>query len=489
MDNGFEALYNERRNAISSWQGYHYQGMVALLRFLEELVKKFQYAGHSVEADTLKMKIEWIEDFILFENNEIKEIYQVKKTLTDENRKEVLNNFIIQFKIFDKEAKWVLAYDETKLGDLSLTRDDFDQCYKVHIKEKWLKQIALLESHYREEDYWKKNLNLNNKYSSCKEVRAYLRKRLEKDDQKYTTKVERESICKNYLQPLKDKLTYKDTDFEKFKNCFEFQNITNQGLDDRCKIEINSLFSYVTERNTLLTEQDILNNLYADIYQKMMSLESKKKQENFEYKFADISKVFLDEENAISFWMATLYREREKLLEDIDDTICSKCNDKGKKCSYCILATIKKWDMRKIIDNINLEYALFSPGKADESLKNKISDIKHDLIIDIMEYFKHQINLESNDILALSHQYALSALTGGTNRRDENNLKGILNNYWEHSKIYRDYKGILTQKYNYCLSEKDLSILKVGIDEEEKRLPTFNEIRKTVFIDYEEVEI
>lgn len=106
-----------------------------------------------------------------------------------------------------------------------------------------------------------------------------------------------------------------------------------------------------------------------------------------------------------------------------------------------------------------------------------------------MEYFKHQINLESNDILALSHQYALSALTGGTNRRDENNLKGILNNYWEHSKIYRDYKGILTQKYNYCLSEKDLSILKVGIDEEEKRLPTFNEIRKTVFIDYEEVEI
>ena len=160
MDNGFEALYNERRNAISSWQGYHYQGMVALLRFLEELVKKFQYAGHSVEADTLKMKIEWIEDFILFENNEIKEIYQVKKTLTDENRKEVLNNFIIQFKLFDKEAKWVLAYDETKLGDLSLTRDEFDQCYKVHIKEKWLKQIALLESHYREDDYWKNNLKL-----------------------------------------------------------------------------------------------------------------------------------------------------------------------------------------------------------------------------------------------------------------------------------------------------------------------------------------
>lgn len=488
MDNGFEALYNERRNAISSWQGYHYQGMVALLRFLEELVKKFQYAGNSVEANTLKMKIEWIEDFILFENNEIKEIYQVKKTLTDENRKEVLNNFIIQFKIFDKEAKWVLAYDETKLGDLSLTRDDFDQCYKVHIKEKWLKQIALLESHYREDDYWKNNLKLKNKYSSCKEIRAYLRKWLEKNNQTYETEIERESICKNYLQPLKDKLAYKDEDFEKFKSCFDFQKITNQTLDNRCKAEIKLLFPYVTERNTLLTEQDILNNLYADIYQKMMSLENKKEQENFEYEFTDIRKVFLDEENSIACWTATLYREREKLLEDIESTICSKCDDKGRRCSHCILATIKKWDMRKVIDNINLEYALYSPEKAEESLTNKLSDIKHNLIIDMMEHFKSQIKLESNDILALGQQYALSALIGISKRHNEKILMGILNNYWEHSKIYRDYKGVLTQNYNYCLSEKDLSILKVNLDEEEMR-PTFNEIRKTEFIDYEEIEI
>lgn len=488
MDNGFEALYNERRNAISSWQGYHYQGMVALLRFLEELVKKFQYVGNSVEANTLKMKIEWIEDFILFENNEIKEIYQVKKTLTDENRKEVLNNFIIQFKIFDKEAKWVLAYDETKLGDLSLTKDDFDQCYKVHIKEKWLQQIALLESHYREDNYWKNNLNLNNKDSSCKEIRAYLRKWLKKNNKKYKTEIQRESICKNYLQPLKDKLAYRDEDFKKFKSCFEFQKITNQTLDNRCKAEIKLLFPYVTERNTLLTEQDILNNLYADTYQKMMSLENKKEQENFEYEFTDIRKVFLDEENSISCWTATLYREREKLLEDIESTICSNCDDKGGRCSHCILATIKMWDMRKVIENINLEYALFSPEKAEESLTNKLSDIKHNLIIDMMEHFKSQIKLESNDILALGQQYALSALIGVSKRHNESILMGILNNYWEHSMIYRDYKGVLTHRYNYCLSEKDLSILKVNLDEEEVR-PTFNEIRKTEFIDYEEIEI
>lgn len=489
MNEEFEALYNERRNAISSWQGYHYQGMVALLRFLEELVKKFQYTGSSVEASTLKIKIEWIEDFILFENNKIKEIYQIKKTLTAVDRKEVLHNFITQFKIFNNDAKWVLAYNETDLVNLLLTKDEFDQCYRVHIQEKWLKQLGLLESHYREDDYWNQNLNLKNKNSSCKEIRAYIRKWLEKNNQKYKTEAERESICKNFLQPLKDKLIYKDTDFENFNNCFEFQNIVAQGLDSTCKSQIKLLFSYITEKNALLTEQDILDKLYADIYQKMMSLENNKEKENFQYELADVSKVFLDKENAISCWMAMLYREKERLLEDVEGTICSKCSDKGEACSNCILATIKQWDMRKIVDNINLEYALFSPEKADESLKNKISDIKHDLIIDIMEYFKSKINLESNDILALDHYYALSALIGGSRRHDENNLMGILNNYWEHSIIYRDYKGILTQNYNYCLSEKDLSILKVNSDEEEMRFPTFNEIRKTEFINYKEVEI
>ena len=102
MDNGFEALYNERRNAISSWQGYHYQGMVALLRFLEELVKKFQYAGNSVEANTLKMKIEWIEDFILFENNEISTYMFV------ENAK--IKDEIFVYKLYQNFIKYYCTY-------------------------------------------------------------------------------------------------------------------------------------------------------------------------------------------------------------------------------------------------------------------------------------------------------------------------------------------------------------------------------------------
>ena len=54
-----ESLYNARRNAISSWQGYHYQGMVALQCFLEELVKRYDISED--EAVKLKLKIEWID--------------------------------------------------------------------------------------------------------------------------------------------------------------------------------------------------------------------------------------------------------------------------------------------------------------------------------------------------------------------------------------------------------------------------------------------
>lgn len=68
MNELYESLYDARRNAISSWQGYHYQGMVALQCFLEELLRRYNVSED--EAAELKMKIEWIEDFTLFEKEE-----------------------------------------------------------------------------------------------------------------------------------------------------------------------------------------------------------------------------------------------------------------------------------------------------------------------------------------------------------------------------------------------------------------------------------
>ncbi|OYO87147.1 hypothetical protein CG709_14330 [Lachnotalea glycerini] len=143
--------------------------------------------------------------------------------------------------------------------------------------------------------------------------------------------------------------------------------------------------------------------------------------------------------------------------------------------------------MKKIIDNINLEYDFFSSENEAESINNKISDVKHDFFVEVIEKFRTSMNLENNGVIGLNHYYALSSLIGGGSKRNENILTGILNNYWKHSDVYRDYESIITQNYNYKLSEENLSFLE-NTQEEQGKFPLFNVVRKTEFIDYEEVE-
>lgn len=485
MDELYEALYDARRNAIASWQGYQYQGMVALQCFLEELVRRYNISED--EAAGLRMKLEWIEDFILFENERANEIYQVKKTLPQSNLEEVLGNFIFQFKILqDTETKWVLVYNNTDLRPVNLTQNDYDKCYKEQIEEKWLEQINLLISNYKDNNYWRENLKLKNAASSCKDIRAYLRRWMVIENRKFDEEPQREEICRLCLEPLLQTLAKKSDDYYEFDRRFSIRQIQMDGMDDICMDRINDLFNFIPDRTSTLTPQDILDKLYVDMNQTLMGLENMREQENFIYELRNVKNVLLDEKNSMIRWEAALYREKEKLLEDINHDICSDCNDRNRLCDSCILNTVKSWNMRMIVDNANLEFAPFSAEKADESLQNKLSQIKHNLAIDIMERFKTNLKLDADNVLGMNHQYALSTLSGVSARQNEKTLKGILDNYWEHSRIYRDYKGVLTQKYDHIISEDDICILKKNM-REEKEAPAFNEIRETEFRDYEGV--
>lgn len=485
MNELYEALYDARRNAIASWQGYQYQGMVALQCFLEELVRRYNI--NEDEAAKLRLKIEWIEDFILFENEQAKAIYQVKKTLTRSNLEEVLGNFIVQFKILQEtETEWVLAYNNTDLLPVNLTQNDYDKCYREQIEEKWLEQINLLISNYKDNNYWRENLKLKNAASSCKDIRAYLRRWMVKNNRKFDEEPEREEICRLCLESLRKTLAKKSDDYNEFNRRFRVRQIQVDGIDDTCEDRIEDLFNFIPDRNPILTTQDILDKLYVDINQILMSLESMEEQENFIYELENVKNVLLDEKNSVIRWEAALYREKEKLLEDINQYICSGCNDRNRLCDSCIFNTVKSWNMRMVVDNANLEFAPFSAEKADESLQNKISQIKHNLAIDIMEKFKTNLKLDADNVLGMDHQYALSTLSGVGSRQTKETLRGILDNYWEHSRIYRDYKSVLTQNFNHTISEEDISILKTDMREGQEA-PAFNEIRKTEFRDYEGV--
>lgn len=482
MEELYEALYDARRNAISSWQGYHYQGMVALQCFLEELVRRYNISED--EAVKLKLKIEWIEDFILFENQEAKKIYQVKKTLTRSDFQEVLGNFFVQFKILqDTGAEWVLAYNNTNMLVVNLTQDNYDKYCKEHIEKKWMNQINLLINNYRDRDYWNENLNLNNAASSCKDIRTYLRRWMDHNNKKYDEELEREEVCRLCLNPLYDKLIPTCNDFIEFNNRFNVQQILINGIDNICINRIADLFNFIPRRNHMLTLQDILDKLYVDIYYIMMGLKSMEEQENFIYELENIRNVLIDEANSMIRWEAALFRERERLFEDINHNICNDCIDKNKQCDSCILNMVDTWNMKMLVDNANLEFAPFSAEKADESFQNKFSDIKHNLAITIMRRFKANLKLDANSVMEMNHQYAVSTLLGGDEIQDKKTLTGILDNYWEHSRIYRDYTGVLTREFNHTFSEQDISILKKATQEKQEA-PAFNEIRETDFRDY-----
>lgn len=484
MEQLVEELYSGRRNAITSWQGYEYQGMMGLLRFLKKLVSEYEKRPGGPAALDLKLKFEWVEDFVLLEDDSVTEIHQIKKTLTSANRKEVLSNFILQFKILaDEDINWYLGYSDTTLVSLELNSSEFDQFYNEFIVDRWIYQLGLLEANYKDATYWKNNLNLNEKSSLCKDVRSYLRNKL--GEKKYDTEAERAFICHNILIPLKNRLVRGSSDYADFKECLEFRQIRINEVDNNCIQQLGELFRLDINRNSLLTEGDILAKLFADMYRKMQRLENDEELKNFKYEEEDILRILLDKDQASFRWEASLYRRKEKLWSDLKRDICSVCTIK--RCSACIINTVKEWDMWNFYENINLELPLFSAEREEESINNKLSDTKHSTLMDILDYYKTQLRLQESEIAEINHQYVISSVHEIGRTQRNNNIQGIMDNYWAHSKIYRDYDNVLTSKFNYVLEESQLSILRE--EGKQEGLPLFNEIRNTKFVHYEEVTI
>ena len=126
-----------------------------------------------------------------------------------------------------------------------------------------------------------------------------------------------------------------------------------------------------------------------------------------------------------------------------------------------------------------------------ESIQNKISDRKVDLMMDMIEFFESDCVIQDNEAIALKDAlYFVSNILNGRTVHEK-----ILSNYWEHTKIYRDFEYILTEDVDYELNEENISFLKeryesdqdeMGIQnpaEIEERI-SFLDTRRTKFLDY-----
>lgn len=65
----------KRRSAIPSWSGYQYQGHIALITMLIQLVELKQRGG---EVENYEIAVEDVEDFSIYQDGKLKSIHQVK---------------------------------------------------------------------------------------------------------------------------------------------------------------------------------------------------------------------------------------------------------------------------------------------------------------------------------------------------------------------------------------------------------------------------
>lgn len=491
MDKYIKALYQENRNAIPSWQGYHYQGQVAVLYILRYILNVFK--NRPSDVNKIFMKIEWLEDFTIFEGDMIKEVYQVKKTMNKENYEDVVQNFIMEYKTSNENIIFKAIYSAvTDEKYKNIDSSVFKEIYNNFITNTIIYQINMLLDKKNDLSYWKNNLNLQNSNSELKNIRGYVRKLI--GDSKFTLEKCNE-IADNDLKELLTRLQTNDDDYIKFNKIYSFENIEIKNIDKQIISVIDELINggYIVKSDILSSEQ-IKDYIYIMVYDKLMSLKSKKIDgDKFIISYKMIENTFCNGEIISKLWKKQVYDTREEIINEIKTTICNKeCTDTDEnKCDNCTFSQFKSIDMITLIDNCNLELPSFTPENAGISIKNKLSNDKSDFLIDIISENKENtycnldrdlINLNKNNI-----NMNISQIISGSGRRKRYIREEILENIWDHLNIYMDYEKIVTKEYDDVIDYQDIKMIKNYekiIEEKEinKRYPTFMELPTIEFI-------
>lgn len=494
MENKYiESLYEETRNAIPSWQGYHYQGQVAVLYILKYILNVFNERPSDVNK--IFMKIEWLEDFIIFENegkgNKIKQVYQVKKTMDKNNYEDVIQNFIWEYKIANKNIIFKAIYSD--VTDRKYEKIDciaFDEVYSKFINNKIIHQINILLEKKNDLVYWKENLKLKNKYSELKNIRGYIRNYM--GDNEIT-----EETCKKVGLPLLNvlltKLKSEDDDYEKFAKSYSFENIKIENIDSEIIRVIEELVSkgYI-KKSDILSPEQIKDYLYIRVYSKLMSLKGKKIDgDKFIINYKMIENAFCNDEVINALWKKDVYDTRDKIVSYIKSNVCDEvCGEKG-KCDSCAFSEFKELNIVDLIDNCNLDLPVFTTEKAKESIHNKLGNDKRDFLINaIWENKENTIcNLE-NSTISVNHNNVdmnISQITSGGGLAKKSTRAKILENIWDHLNIYKDYENIITKEYDDTIYYRDIRMIKnyeriVKEKELNKNYPTFMELPSIKFI-------
>lgn len=475
-----DALYNEKRNAIPSWQGYHYQAQAATFYFLKYILKK--HNENYVGLENVYIKVECMEDFIIYDNEKMVEIYQAKKTLNNSDYNDVMRNFIFQHKIInDESCNWVLVYDgDTRSINNRISSLEYWGIYQDYIAEGILKELNMLKENV-DIYFWRENLKTKNEKSALKNTRHYINKIMS------SIGIDRTKIsivqCKEFIDYHIDKiiilLDKNLQDFKKYNKQLALEKKEINGLTGESKSIIGEICdnNYINKGEVLTTEQ-IIDSIYILMYEKLMLIMNKATSELI-LTYNDVKEIIEGTSFINELWKGEVFKTREQVIDNIDKYYCNECSEK--KCGECALKDLLKVNFMELIDNCNLEYPKFECSNIRESWKNKLSEDKYNYFIEIMFSKKNNMSCSISDNQVKYNYKGTDLFVSQFISSDKISRDKLINNIQEHLDIYNEYDEVLTKAFEMVVDPQDTRLLK-NIEQIEEKEPSFIEVLPIKFI-------
>lgn len=478
-----DALYNEKRNAIPSWQGYHYQAQAATFYFLKYILEKHKENYESL--DKIYIKVECMEDFIIYDNEEMIEIYQAKKTLNNSDYNDVMKNFIFQHKIINNEnCKWILVFNDDERSEvLTITKEKYLNIYSDYITEGILKELNILKENI-DIEFWRQNLKTRdskNSISVLKNIRQYINKIMS------SVGIDREKISEFQCQRFTDEhigkiitmLNKKEDDFNKYNQ----QLILEKKQIINLKVESENILSEICDNNyinkgDIFTIEDIVDSIYILMYEKLMLIMNKASSELI-LTYNDVKDIIEGASYINELWKRTVFKTREQIIDSIDENYCNECSEK--KCEQCALKDILKLNFMEFIDNCNLEYPKFNNENIMESLQNKLSEDKYNFFIEVIFLKKNNMSCSTSDNQVKYNYKGTDLFVSQFISSDKISTGKLINNIPEHLDIYNEYDEVLTKSFDRVINPQDTDLLK-NIELLEEKEPSFIEVLPIKFI-------
>lgn len=383
------------RNALASWDGYEFQGQIALIVVLEMLIQ----GGISVED--YELMLEDLEDFSIYCNGKRVSTHQVKATKdkTINDYKKTLYQMAVGLQKNDEGTKtkaylhtsnpldtsnWVEKIQVAIDGFVPATKTELEKC--ILDSKQMAKRIEELRERYRTKGTFKKRTQgtWEKIYCSMDDVNH--------ESEILDTKLK--SAIEKYLQSMvivdlsKDNLLDRILYYKYHNNNHVNRKDTRQRIEELIK-------EYWGEEAELKkgSESKYRYELQEIIHQYVVN-HHEGNSSNERIKFTEIEKILT--EKSIGTREYTILRNKDMFFEKMTEYCEDACKKVCEGCEYCDVYEKMLWFQRMSNQEIEKAFYLMSPH-VNKPLEKDSNIVSEDGLMD--SYFHTLSNMEFGKIV------------------------------------------------------------------------------------------